>query len=212
MALPLIERGELEAAAEILGSVRPFEHRFFLQPILIEAQARLAVAQDRGEEALELLTECGRHERDWDIRTPALTTWRAEAALALAALGHCDDSVEFADEGLEAARSFGAPRALGMSLRAAGMTHGGESGLDLLRNAVAVLDASPAALEHARALVDLGAALRRANARAAAREPLGEGMSLARRCGATPWPSAPTTSFSPPAPNRGRSCSRASRR
>ena len=44
---------------------------------------------------------------------------------------------------------------------------------------------SPARLEHARAQVELGAALRRANQRTAAREPLREGLDGARRCGAT---------------------------
>ena len=44
--------------------------------------------------------------------------------------------------------------------------------------------ASGARLEHARALVELGAALRRANQRAAAREPLRTGLDLAHRCGA----------------------------
>jgi DNA-binding CsgD family transcriptional regulator len=47
-----------------------------------------------------------------------------------------------------------------------------------------VLADSPARLDHARCLVDLGAALRRANQRSAAREPLREGLELARRCGA----------------------------
>jgi Flp pilus assembly protein TadD len=39
-------------------------------------------------------------------------------------------------------------------------------------------------LEHARALCDLGAALRRANRRAEARAPLREALDLAHRCGA----------------------------
>jgi DNA-binding CsgD family transcriptional regulator len=39
-------------------------------------------------------------------------------------------------------------------------------------------------LEHARCLVDLGAALRRSGHRAAAREPLAAGMELAHRCAA----------------------------
>ena len=43
---------------------------------------------------------------------------------------------------------------------------------------------SPARLDHARCLIDLGAALRRANQRTAARDPLRDGLELARRCGA----------------------------
>ncbi len=56
--------------------------------------------------------------------------------------------------------------------------------MDRLREAADVLAGSPARLEHARALVDLGAALRRANRRAEARGALEEGLDLAERCGA----------------------------
>ena len=44
---------------------------------------------------------------------------------------------------------------------------------------------SPARLEHARALVDLGAALRRGNSRSEARQLLRQGVELAHRCGAS---------------------------
>jgi DNA-binding CsgD family transcriptional regulator len=49
---------------------------------------------------------------------------------------------------------------------------------------VTVLEPSEARLEHAGAVVDLGAALRRANRRSAAREVLRSGLELAERCGA----------------------------
>jgi hypothetical protein len=40
-------------------------------------------------------------------------------------------------------------------------------------------------LEHARALTDLGAALRRRERRSESRDPLRQALDLARRCGAT---------------------------
>jgi DNA-binding CsgD family transcriptional regulator len=55
--------------------------------------------------------------------------------------------------------------------------------VELLVRAVGVLDPSPARLEHTRALVDLGSALRRVNRRAAARDPLRQGLDLAERGG-----------------------------
>jgi DNA-binding CsgD family transcriptional regulator len=64
--------------------------------------------------------------------------------------------------------------------------HGGEEGLGLLRESVAALQGSPALLERAHSLAELGAALRRAGHRAAARDPLGEALELAARCGARP--------------------------
>jgi DNA-binding NarL/FixJ family response regulator len=73
-----------------------------------------------------------------------------------------------------------------MALRALGLVERGDRQIALLREAVAVLEGSPARLEHARALAELGAALRRSNERAAAREPLREALELATRSGATP--------------------------
>src|SRR5207244_2209687 len=85
----------------------------------------------------------------------------------------------------EVARTWGAPRALGAALRTAGLAEGGERGLALLAEAVDVLDGSPARLEHAKARTELGAALRRANRRAEAREHLRQAVELATICGAT---------------------------
>ena len=80
---------------------------------------------------------------------------------------------------------WGAPRTVGISLRALGLVEGGQAGEQLLREAVEVLADSPARLEHARALVDLGALLRRDNRRSEARKLLREGVDLAHQCGAT---------------------------
>ena len=76
------------------------------------------------------------------------------------------------------------PRALGVALRAAGLVAGGAEGLALLQEAVATLAGSGAPLEHARALIDAGSALRRAGQRAEARPALRQGLELAVRCGA----------------------------
>jgi len=79
---------------------------------------------------------------------------------------------------------FGAPRALGVALRVVGLAEGGAGGLERLHEAVASHRASPAALELAHSLTELGAALRRGGERAAGREPLAEALELAVRCGA----------------------------
>jgi DNA-binding CsgD family transcriptional regulator len=88
-----------------------------------------------------------------------------------------------ADE-LRRARSFGAPRAIGIALRADALVGPPAKRQRRLAEALAVLEASPARLEHARVLVDLGATFRAAGQRSAAREPLLEGLALAARCGA----------------------------
>lgn len=58
--------------------------------------------------------------------------------------------------------------------------------LDEFGRATGLLAASPRRLDAARALVELGAALRRANRRHDARDPLRRGMGLAHECGAAP--------------------------
>ena len=73
-----------------------------------------------------------------------------------------------------------------MALRAAGLVESGSEGLDLLRQSAEVLASSPALLERAKSLTELGAALRRANRRAEARRFLHDGLELGRRCGAAP--------------------------
>jgi DNA-binding NarL/FixJ family response regulator len=62
---------------------------------------------------------------------------------------------------------------------------GGDRGLKLLAASVEVLNGSGARVEHARSLVELGAALRRNGRRAEARELLAQGTELADSCGAT---------------------------
>jgi hypothetical protein len=76
-------------------------------------------------------------------------------------------------------------RGVDIALRALGVIEGGAAGEQRLRKAVDVLAPSSARLEHAKALVELGAALRRRNARTDARELLRDGVELAHGCGAT---------------------------
>jgi DNA-binding CsgD family transcriptional regulator len=131
------------------------------------------------------LLDAGRRFERVGSRNPAFIAWRSPAALALRQLGQDDDARRLASEELELARGWGAPRALGAALRVAGLIEGGKRGLALLEEAVDVLDGSPAKLEHAKARAALGAALRRANRRAQAREHLRHAVDLATVCAAT---------------------------
>ena len=87
-------------------------------------------------------------------------------------------------EDLDRARRWGTARGIGVALRAVALTDDGSDPIVRLREAVDVLKRSPASLEHARALTDLGAALRRANRRAEARPALEDALALAERGGA----------------------------
>ncbi|MGH2899960.1 MAG: helix-turn-helix transcriptional regulator, partial [Solirubrobacteraceae bacterium] len=79
------------------------------------------------------------------------------------------------------AGGWGTPGAIGAALRVQGLIDGD---VDVLRSAVDRLADSPLRVEHATALADLGAALRRHGARRDARQPLLVALDLARDCGA----------------------------
>jgi DNA-binding CsgD family transcriptional regulator len=150
---------------------------------LIGARARLRAAQSRTREAIDDLLALGGRMQG-RIVTPALVPWRSQAALALRG-DDPDQALRLGREEFELARALGAPRALGVALSAAALTGREDERLSLLREAVAVLEDSPARLEHARALVELGAELRRQGKRSEARGALERGMDGAHACGAT---------------------------
>jgi DNA-binding CsgD family transcriptional regulator/Flp pilus assembly protein TadD len=179
----LLARGKPAEAAEVFAQAASEPaaagHIRYLQ-----TRARLRAASRHRGEALDDLLACGRLEREWEIHTPAFSTWRADAAPLLASLGRHDEARALAREELERCTAFGAPGPLGASLRTLGLIEPGVSGIRLLEQAVACLQRSPARLEHALALLELGAATRRAGRRADARKPLREALELARACGA----------------------------
>jgi DNA-binding CsgD family transcriptional regulator len=140
------------------------------------------MAEGRHEDALEDFLAWGAIMPEWNPAAQA--GWRSSAGIAMAQLGSVEEGAALTRDELERARRFDAALAIGVALRALGVIEGDEAGIEWLREAVAVLEGSEGRLEHCRALVDLGAALRRANRRTEAREPLQLGLDLADRCGA----------------------------
>jgi DNA-binding CsgD family transcriptional regulator len=149
---------------------------------LLRARGLLRLAQGNANQGLDDLTEFGRRDELWGLANPLASRWRSDAALALATMGNREKATRMAYDDLERARRWGAASGIGIALRAVALVEGGETSADRLRQAVDALAVSPARLEHARALTDLGAALRRSNRRADARGVLGEALELAERC------------------------------
>ncbi|TQS17297.1 hypothetical protein FLW16_43000, partial [Microbispora sp. KK1-11] len=143
-------------------------------------------AQGRYEAALEAAVETGKRFAVHNGGNPALVAWRSQAALCLHALGDTAAAQAYAHEELELAERWGAPYAIGHALRVAGLVSPMPDAVKLLERSVEVLRASPARLELAYALVDLGTRRRRQGQTAMARSLLQEGMDLAQRCGADP--------------------------
>src|SRR4051794_19671475 len=174
----LIDRGELDDAEALLAASgmadRPAGADLTFHAVA-HARARLRAARGDLDAARAALAALARRDARWNTH-PSLVPG------ILVAPGLAGDDFD-AERMLRDARTWGTPRALGMALHAAGLAAGDT---DLLAEAATELERSPARLEHARALTDLGAALRRANRRSAAREPLRRALDLAQAGGAAP--------------------------
>jgi DNA-binding CsgD family transcriptional regulator len=183
----LVAQGELDAAEEVLAPLDcEGESGSLSAAVLRVARGRLRVGQGRVAEGLEDLLAVGARLTRGMVTCPGFIPWRSDAALAYLALGDRDAAERLAAEELELAQAFGAPRALGVAKRAAGVVAGGERGEVLLREAIDALERGDAKLERARALTDLGAMLRRRNRRTEARELLREALDAAHRSDARP--------------------------
>ena len=175
-------RGDATGARRILDG-QPFQdHQGDATRYWLNSHLEILVAEARWADVLQAAD-------DWVARfghysNPAAGRWRARKAEALERLGRHDGAIALAESELADARVYGAPGAVGASLRVLGTLRGGDGGLPLLEEAVAVLAGSPARLEHARALAALGSALRRERRPSEAREPLRQALELAAACDA----------------------------
>jgi DNA-binding NarL/FixJ family response regulator len=186
LGLTLLERGDLKQAAAVVEDVTliPALLEMPFGPALLETRGRVRLARGQREQAIADLRHCGHYAARFQA-IPNFYAWRSALALALIA-EQPQEAWELAQAELELARRARTPRAIGIALRVCGLLTGGSDGIELLEQSVAVLESTPMQLELAHSLTELGAALRRAGARIAAREPLRQALDLAARCGARP--------------------------
>lgn len=180
-----VDGGDLDAAARALALCDDLDEARVEHAFALDARAHLALARTDPAAAIADFEAAGALAERHGISQPTMLPWRSQAALAAVALGDRERATGLAEAELARARKLGVRRTLGAALRAAGLA-AGDRGLPLLTEAVSVLERSPAALERARALADLGAAERRAGHRTAAREPLRRALTLADELGAAP--------------------------
>ncbi|WP_326835714.1 AAA family ATPase [Amycolatopsis rhabdoformis] len=142
----------------------------------------VAASNGDAEVALEHLLDCGREYDLMGWGNPAVLPWRTWAARLHHRLGAEALAHDLIEEEHERAAAWGAPTAHGRALRVwASMTEGPRA-LDLVREAIAVLDGSFGVLELAKAHILLGRRLA-ATDRAASAEHLARGEQLAKACG-----------------------------
>ncbi|MGH2881774.1 MAG: helix-turn-helix transcriptional regulator, partial [Solirubrobacteraceae bacterium] len=182
-ALCLIEHDELDRAQAVLDEDGPLSEPQDIEDVLrLYSLAELRLAQGRPKEALDAALAVGEiGERT--VRYLGYCAWRSTAAEAALLLGERDRALELVrDEQIRAERTD----VLHMRVRARrvlGLCEGSRAGLRNLRTAVRLGSNAPPRLETVRALIDLGAALRRENHRSEAREWLERGADQAARGG-----------------------------
>ena len=152
-------------------------------PTIVVISLRVALALGRSEPADAITYAADLEGGPAGIAAPGIS-WRLWGALAHHATGDAAMAVALADAQLDDARRWGCPSLHGRALAVRGIVDPGSERLRHLEAAVATLARTPARLEEARAIIELGAALRRARRRRAAREQLIRGADLAHRCGA----------------------------
>ena len=184
----LVETGRLDEADALLagtGLDGDLPDLFHTNAVL-ERRGHLRAAQGCSDEALADLLEAGGRARRARIYNPTFGAWRSEAAVVLAAAGREREARELAAQELALARDVGRPRAIGIALVGLARAAPGEreAAIELLGEAVEVLETSPDRLREAHARAALGTALLAAGRREEARGPLSRAVEVATALGA----------------------------
>ena len=181
LALTLLELGETAEARRVLerGGEPPDFAADGARYWLVTRLA-LELAEGRAEDAV---ATAERIARDYPGRAERRSSTRgaAYAAEAHDRLGDRERGARAGRARRSSSRAAGARRASSAARCACSGRSSATTGLDHLREAVELLAASPARLEHAKALAALGSALRRSRKPTEAREPLRRALELRRR-------------------------------
>jgi DNA-binding CsgD family transcriptional regulator/tetratricopeptide (TPR) repeat protein len=151
--------------------------------LLVIARGRLRAASGEAHLGVRDLLAAGARLLRSACRTPSFD-WRSRAGLLAHRLDRPAEAARLIEDELALAQRLGAARPLGVALRARALIAPPALQIELLEEAVAALRHTPAKLDCARALCDLGGARRRSGSRNRGREPLQEALQLAHECGA----------------------------
>jgi DNA-binding CsgD family transcriptional regulator len=177
----LVERPDAADVSDVLETTPPEPiSGLHAGALLLEARARARFSRGARDEAIGDLRRAGAIYMALGVTGGRAATWRSALALMLGPAER-EEALALSSAELERARRAGNLRRIGIALRALGTLEQSQSRLE---EAVRVLARSPAQLEHARALVELGGARRRQGERAAGAAALRAGLELATRCGA----------------------------
>ena len=185
MAVWLLHQGEASSADELLAGIsRPRLDDFVVE----NHYYRMARAHTRAflgdvDGALEHLLWCGRSLAAAGIANPLFVPWWADAALLSVEQGRTSEAVAHVEHGEHLVRTWNVPRARGLALIARAAVSGSSTAVELLHEAVRVLEGSPSGYDRQRAEHRLGQELLRRGDARSARGHLRLAVDLATRCG-----------------------------
>ena len=193
LALALVARGDLDGAeaGDRRERLRPGAAGVRVPEPGVPCARRAAARTGSLRGGARRLHRVGERSARIALRNPG-DPWRLGAAACLLRLGCPAEAVALAEEQLELARRWGTPSALGIALHGHALAPAARPRRSPRPRRCS--RASTARVDHARCLVDLGAALRRANQRARRASRCAKGWSWPAAAAPTRWPGARTTS------------------
>ena len=183
----ILDQGRVEEAAGELRAVVAGEAIPDSPPMIPVLLARMSVRAAEGEHAGALADWDEAVRRSERLGRGVNAGWIEDLVVVAGvhqARGDRSAAEAVAAQAVELATRWDTPGAIGQALHAQARVGSPDASLDVLRSAVDLLERSPARLEHARACITFGGALRRRGQRVESRAVLREGYELARRCGA----------------------------
>lgn len=175
----LLSRGKVDEAREAAdryGIAPPYPSTIFL-PDIHYVRGRLLIASGRRPEGINELEVAAKSANERGCYNTVVNPWAYELARVLA-VEDPRRAAELVAEARVRAELFGTETAIGEALRCAASLESGQRAVELYARAVACLEASPCAYEHAVARVEYGIA-------AGSAPELARGLALAESCGAT---------------------------
>jgi DNA-binding CsgD family transcriptional regulator len=153
--------------------------------ILAETTARVQLLEGDPSSALTTFDRLRAAAEHASVRNPSFAPWRAGRATALGSLGKKKEGHAVAVENLQLARAFGSPITVAEALACVARFQAANTQVELLNEAVGLVNGTQAELLRCNLLIDLGFARHYAGDAAAARTAFRDGADHATRLGVT---------------------------
>ncbi|MFJ7060784.1 BTAD domain-containing putative transcriptional regulator [Streptomyces microflavus] len=185
-ARALLGLGRLDEAEWWLDSVSHYADReSWSWTVVLYVRGMLSSAQGDPERAAASFLESGRRIALWGVTSPGHQTWQCSAALELARLGRHKEARDLAEEALDVAVRWGAPRFIGLAWQAMAATSPAHERITLLQKAIGFLEQAESPIDVATAVTDLAEAWTGAGAPERARPLLRRARKMAENLHAT---------------------------